>query len=250
MREITEDEWLTSSDGLTLRTPDFPCSFRKSLLIVAGCLRRSKPLTGVKPPSVTVEDAELLADGLPSAFDPLKTRIGNGMSGGSQEFMDVHVAPCPTESQLLDGRGYTDEEWAFSLSGTCAKATVAAIIRDVVGNPFRPAPLCWCGGKLAVLTPLTLEEARTQSRGNLWSVGKSKVTYETDPAQGWLAWNGGTILKVAQAIYDDRRFEDMPILADALEEAGCTNEGILSHCRGSGEHVRGCWVVDLILGKS
>jgi hypothetical protein len=42
----------------------------------------------------------------------------------------------------------------------------------------------------------------------------------------------------------------MPILADALEEAGCDNVDILAHCRGGGEHVRGCWVVDLLLGKS
>ena len=43
--------------------------------------------------------------------------------------------------------------------------------------------------------------------------------------------------------------DDFAVLADALEEAGCTNPEILSHCRSSGEHVRGCWVVDLILGK-
>jgi hypothetical protein len=54
---------------------------------------------------------------------------------------------------------------------------------------------------------------------------------------------------LAQAIYDDRAFNGMPILGDALEEAGCTNQDILSHCRGPGPHVRGCWVVDLVLGK-
>jgi hypothetical protein len=66
----------------------------------------------------------------------------------------------------------------------------------------------------------------------------------------WLAWNGGTLPKLAQAIYDDRRFGDLPILADALEEAGCDNADVLSHCRSEGPHVRGCWVVDLLLGKS
>jgi hypothetical protein len=54
---------------------------------------------------------------------------------------------------------------------------------------------------------------------------------------------------LAQVIYDERRFADLPILADALEEAGCTNTDILDHCRLPGEHVRGCWVVDLILRK-
>jgi hypothetical protein len=64
-----------------------------------------------------------------------------------------------------------------------------------------------------------------------------------------LTWNDGTVPKIAQAIYDDRRFADMPILADALEEAGCTNADILNHCRHEGVHVRGCWCLDLLLGK-
>lgn len=54
---------------------------------------------------------------------------------------------------------------------------------------------------------------------------------------------------LAQAIYDDRTFDRMPELADALAEAGCTNQDLLRHCRGPGPHVRGCWVVDLVLGK-
>jgi hypothetical protein len=68
--------------------------------------------------------------------------------------------------------------------------------------------------------------------------------------RAWLSWNDGTIPKLAQAIYDERRFADLPILGDALEEAGCTDADILAHCRGGGEHVRGCWVVDLLLGKN
>src|SRR5207245_1142285 len=55
---------------------------------------------------------------------------------------------------------------------------------------------------------------------------------------------------LAHTIYEDRRFQDLPILADALEEAGCTNTDILTHLRQPGEHVRGCWVLDLVLGKS
>ncbi len=55
---------------------------------------------------------------------------------------------------------------------------------------------------------------------------------------------------LARSIYDDRAFDRLPVLADALEDAGCTDAAILDHCRGPGPHVRGCWVVDLILGKS
>jgi hypothetical protein len=63
----------------------------------------------------------------------------------------------------------------------------------------------------------------------------------------WLRWNGGAIPTMAAAIYAKRLFEDLPILADALEEAGCTDRRILGHCRGRGPHVRGCWVLDLLL---
>jgi hypothetical protein len=65
----------------------------------------------------------------------------------------------------------------------------------------------------------------------------------------WLSWNGATVPRLARCIYEERRFGDMPILGDALEEAGCTSCEIVQHCRLPGEHVRGCWLVDLILGK-
>jgi hypothetical protein len=54
---------------------------------------------------------------------------------------------------------------------------------------------------------------------------------------------------MAEVIYADRAFDRLPILADALEEAGCTDQAVLDHCRGPFPHVHGCWVVDLILGK-
>jgi len=85
----------------------------------------------------------------------------------------------------------------------------AALVREVFGNPYRLAP----------------------------------------PEPAWLDWNGGTVVILARGIYEDRAFDRMPILADALEEAGCTNTDILEHCRGAHEHVRGCWVLDLLLGN-
>jgi len=58
-----------------------------------------------------------------------------------------------------------------------------------------------------------------------------------------------TLIAFSHWIYDERAFHLPPILADALEDAGCDNADILAHCRGPGPHVRGCWVVDLLLGK-
>jgi hypothetical protein len=98
------------------------------------------------------------------------------------------------------------EALAKTLAWNVAREAQADLLRDVLGNPFHPT--------------------------------------ECNPA--WLAWNDGTVPKLAQAIYDERRFGDLPILADALEEAGCTDAAILDHCRGPGPHVRGCWVVDLL----
>jgi hypothetical protein len=86
----------------------------------------------------------------------------------------------------------------------------AHILREIFGNPFRP----------------------------------------TTSAPAWLAWNGGTVPKLAQNSYAERAFDRLPVLADALEEAGCTDADILSHLRGPGPHVRGCWALDLLLGKA
>jgi hypothetical protein len=65
----------------------------------------------------------------------------------------------------------------------------------------------------------------------------------------WLAWNSGLVGKIAHVIYAERRFQDLPILADALEDAGCTDAEILAHCRQPAPHALGCWVVDQVLGK-
>jgi hypothetical protein len=62
-------------------------------------------------------------------------------------------------------------------------------------------------------------------------------------------WQTETVVALAYSIYADRAFDRMPILADALEDAGGDNADILTHCRGDGPHVRGCCAVDLVLGK-
>ncbi len=86
-------------------------------------------------------------------------------------------------------------------------ADLARTIRELLGNPFRPA------------------------------------LFSPD-------WRTSTAVQLAKQMYESRDFSLMPILADALQDAGCDNEDILNHCRGESLHVRGCWVVDLVLGKS
>lgn len=93
--------------------------------------------------------------------------------------------------------------------GKTEAAATVRLLRDIFGNPFRP---------------VSLPPAFLQSKDN-------------------------AVVRVAEAIYYDRAFDRLPALADALERAGCDNYEILNHCREPGPHVRGCWVVDLLLGR-
>jgi hypothetical protein len=63
-------------------------------------------------------------------------------------------------------------------------------------------------------------------------------------------WRTDTTVSLARTMYESRDFGAMPILADALQDVGCDSAEVLNHCRGPGPHVRGCWVVDLVLGKT
>jgi hypothetical protein len=64
------------------------------------------------------------------------------------------------------------------------------------------------------------------------------------------SWLTSTVHALASGVYEEHAFDRMPILADALQDAGCDNDDVLTHCRQPGEHARGCWVVDLLTGRS
>ena len=66
----------------------------------------------------------------------------------------------------------------------------------------------------------------------------------------WLAWNDGIVLRLARAIVEGGNYDALPILADALEEAGCLDADILGHCRNCACDTRSSWVVDMILSAS
>jgi hypothetical protein len=98
---------------------------------------------------------------------------------------------------------------ATAWSSRWHKSALVAIVRDLFANPYRPCSV----------------------------------------APAWLVWNDAIIPKLAQGIYEDRAFDGLPVLADALEEAGCLDAALLGHLRGPGPHARGCWAVDLLLKK-
>ncbi len=79
--------------------------------------------------------------------------------------------------------------------------------------------------------------------------GPDRIANSSPPVIIDRAWLTPTVKALAQAIDEERCFQDMPILADALEDAGCTNLDLLDHCRQPGEHLRGCWALDALLGR-
>jgi hypothetical protein len=89
-----------------------------------------------------------------------------------------------------------------------------------------------------------LDEVRTQRQLLRCVVGNPFQPMTFEPS-----WRSETAVALASAIYAEHAFDRLPILADALEEAGCDHADVLTHCRGPGPHARGCWVVDGVLGK-
>ncbi len=97
---------------------------------------------------------------------------------------------------------------------------------------------------LASASPELIGEERRWQASVLRDIFNAFHPAPLDPS-----WLTSTVTTLARQMYESRDFSPMPILADALQDAGCENPDILSHCRSEGPHVRGCWVVDLLLDK-
>jgi hypothetical protein len=218
---MTEAEWLVCTDPRPM-LGELPgrVSSRKLRLLVCACCRRVWDLLTDPRSRQAVELAERYADGLVgqaalvdgqraahAAYQRARKQRG---PGSFPHFGAAHLALQATALKVrFDPRDNEFLRGAEERKDKTERKARGDLIRDLLGNPFRPA-------------------AR-------------------DPA--WLSWRDGTIPKLAQAVYDDRAFDRLPVLADALEDAGCDNPDILNHCRSDGPHIRGCWVVDLLLGK-
>jgi hypothetical protein len=218
---MTEAEWLACADPRKM-LDELPgrVSSRKLRLLVCACCRRVWDLLADPRSQQAVELAERYADGLVGR-DALvagqraahaayqRARKQRGPES-FRHFGAAHLALQATALKVrFDPRDNEFLRGARERKEKTERKARGDLIRDLFGNLFRPAAL--------------------------------------DPT--WLSWRSGTVPKLAQAIYDDRAFERLPILADALEDAGCDNADLLAHCREPGPHVRGCWIVDLLLGK-
>jgi hypothetical protein len=223
---MTETEWLTcnDTDSLLLHIVNQPIS-RKLRLFGCACMRRLWDILPDDTHRRAVETCERFVDHRASEADLEKARqaVRDTYQGVGDIIADhaalIGMKLCsPAESFSIFGieqaaamaaEAQDDSDFTWDEVFEREQAIQCELLRDVIGNPFRPLSI--------------------------------------DPA--WLQWNAGAVKKIAAAIYEESAFDRMPILADALEEAGCTNADILDHCRSGGEHVRGCWVVDLLLGK-
>jgi hypothetical protein len=196
---------------------------RKLRLFACACCRRDVELRGRPWFGEAVGVAERLADGVATA-DQL--RVANRLfimrptGSWSEKDGDAWLAAqemwSPVKRSHVSGQliqeGFLEAFWPQECLAVCA------LLRDIFGNPFRSLPAI-------------------------------------DPT--WRAWNEGVVTRLAEAAYEERSLPSgllddvrLGVLADALEEAGCTDRTILDHLRGPGIHVRGCWLVDLLSGRA
>jgi hypothetical protein len=197
-------------------------SDRKLRLFVVAACRRAWGLLNDERSRAVVEAGERFADGAATAED-LRAAYEAAPGG----WPAANVATCAGMANAdMAARWVTGSVGALAASGVrkavartraAAGRPLCALLRELFGNPFRPV----------TLPPV------------------------------WLAWQGGTTVRLARSAYDNSTFPSglldnvrLKVLSDALEEAGCADPVILGHLRSGGEHVRGCHVVDAVLGKS
>jgi hypothetical protein len=191
-----------------------------------------------------VETAERFADGLANAYD---------LGGAHQQAREAEdaVPITPTEWTHVLGTGGRFEP--NKLRSLVARAAASAALPEASEAAQLTA---WAVERAALEAAMTWhdEKAAASMAGAAVRAGVLRDIFgnpfrRLTLAPSCLTWRDGLIRSMAATIYEERRYEDLPVLADALEEAGCTNRAVLRHCRGRNVHVRGCWVVDLILAR-
>ena len=194
-------------------------SDRKLRLFACACCRLVWSGLTYGRSRLAVEVAERYADGAAGDAD-----LERAYSTAQEAVNRCRVRV--TGGRLVNRRGVSVEEARLSMAAEAAH----------VNRPFRIGRLRWFERD---------DDVRPTSPGLLRDIFGNQFRPETaDPR-----WLTSTAVALARTIYEERAFDRLPILADALEDAGCDNADILTHCRGDGPHVRGCWVTDLVLGK-
>jgi hypothetical protein len=240
---VTEAEWLSETDPrklLLFAGRSYPNERKLRLYAVAGC-RRIWHLLRDERSREAVEAAERYADG----------RAGKAVRRAADRAADRALTDIDLATPEVNG---ATSNW----NSPCISAAAAANVigpRECFVGPNAELFYFTANPIDAVMLDLrergedpmpAVEHERVVHVGLLRDIfGNPFRPVTADPA-----WLTSTVVALTRQMYDSGDFSAMPILADALQDAGCENADILGHCRGDGPHARGCWVVDLILGKS
>ena len=222
---MTEAEWLECNDPTPmLEFLREKASDRKLRLFAVACCRRVWHLLVDERSREAVDVAERFADG--AATD--------------QELEDAKSNAWEFSLHIVheDERFFDLDQNALDAADAPAWAAEWSVD---YGSEYGGCPL-----RVVVATQRALGTAEGNTQADLVRCifGNPFRPVTIDPA-----WLTPGVVELARTIYEDRAFDRMPELADALEQAGCANPDILAHCREPGPHVRGCWMVDLLLGK-
>lgn len=218
---MTEQEWLTCGDpiDMLLVSPGREADDRKVRLFLVGCCRRI--WDDMTPANrAAVEVAERFADGAATGDE---LRDAEGRSALYRDVGDEEPLP-------------EDQPPSYWCDVTAWKATVR---RPHLGV----GDVCDAARRVAEDRSGEWEEI-VQARLLRCVLGNPYRPAAVSPS-----WLTPTVVSLAEGIYTERAFDRMPVLADALEEAGCDNADLLAHCRGDDPHARGCWVIDRLLGS-
>jgi hypothetical protein len=218
---VIEAEWLACTDPELLAIRVRPvASERKLRLFTCACCRRIWDQIADERSRKCVEIAEAFADGQATGRERARAHTAAGHACDGSSRWAYAAAECAVKN-CKGGIAYLGQHAALAMgSGRYSHRRSPGPIGDQVAAE-RAFQAILFRDIFNPFQPLALEPR-------------------------WLTSN---VVDLARTVYDERAFDHLPILADALMDAGCTDEHILNHCRSDGPHVRGCWVVDLILAK-
>ena len=226
---MTDAEWRVSVKPLQmLNAVQATASARKLRLFGCACCRRIWLLLTDPRSQAAVEVSERFVEGAAKKDEVTAARaLAPGLHSRRGQFLprEQRAVLCAAEAARLAARA-TDRR--FVLAADIKQCAYYASAAEKFGQRY-PYP-----------------SDVFQANALRCIIGDSLAT----PVALYSPWQTATTVAVASSIYADRAFDQLPILADALEDAGCTDAAMLEHCRLPGEHFRGCWVVDLVLGKT
>jgi hypothetical protein len=234
---MTEAEWLTSHVSWDmLAVVSHRLSDRKARLFGCACLRLFAPVA----PHVCrfLDLVEAAADWDPPA--------GQGSLAAASRAVSCHIHNARSDEALPGGEYYLWQSVQLLLHDDPARSIRTFLGgTDLAGQSDRFASV-WLRPDQGNRPPSLMTRFQADMVRELFANPCDAIF--VDPS--WGACNDRIVVRLAEAIYGEHGFDRLPILADALEDAGCSDAQLLGHLRGPGPHVRGCFALDLLLGKS